>query len=87
MLNLFQDFNCGCYTGYTGKQCETDINECTSNPCQFNGTCYQRSVEAYYNSGMKGFDGLTFSYATAAGYVCNCIDGITGKIDLYCTDD
>lgn len=26
-----------------GKNCEIDINECESNPCQFNGTCLEHS--------------------------------------------
>ena len=68
-----------CYTGYDGKQCQVDIDECASTPCQYNGTCLQRSVEVYYNNGTKGFEDLTFSYSAAAGYVCNCISGITGE--------
>ena len=75
---FFQDFQCHCHPGYESKQCEVDINECATVPCQYNGTCYQRSVEAYYIDGTKGFENLTFSYDTAAGYVCDCIPGITG---------
>ena len=26
-------------SGFTGSFCETDINECLSNPCYFGGTC------------------------------------------------
>jgi protein crumbs len=26
---------CHSWPGYTGSLCETDINECSSNPCQF----------------------------------------------------
>ena len=76
---LLQDFLCQCYTGYDGKQCQIDIDECAAVPCQYNGTCHQRSLEIYYLNGTEGFDNLTYSYATAAGYVCNCIDGITGN--------
>ena len=75
---LLQDFSCQCYPGYDGKQCQIDIDECAAVPCQYNGTCHQRSLEIYYLNGTEGFDNLTYSYATAAGYVCNCIDGITG---------
>ncbi|XP_055957051.1 cubilin-like [Patella vulgata] len=30
---------CICNAGYTGRNCESDVNECLSNPCQNGGTC------------------------------------------------
>ena len=32
-------FTCSCVEGYTGTTCETDINECNSNPCEHSGAC------------------------------------------------
>nr|XP_039269162.1 sushi, von Willebrand factor type A, EGF and pentraxin domain-containing protein 1-like [Styela clava] len=32
------DFSCSCPTGYSGKTCEIDIDDCSSNPCH-NGYC------------------------------------------------
>ncbi|XP_015229901.1 PREDICTED: versican core protein isoform X1 [Cyprinodon variegatus] len=32
-------YSCSCSSGYTGHQCETEIDECQSNPCRNGGTC------------------------------------------------
>ncbi|XP_074532634.1 protein eyes shut homolog [Halichoeres trimaculatus] len=32
-------FTCKCSPGFTGTNCEIDINECDSSPCQHDGTC------------------------------------------------
>jgi uncharacterized membrane protein len=32
-------FKCECASGYDGKRCENDINECAASPCEHGGTC------------------------------------------------
>ncbi|KAK2174373.1 hypothetical protein NP493_805g01004 [Ridgeia piscesae] len=33
-------FACNCSFAYTGYQCQTEVDQCESNPCQQNGICY-----------------------------------------------
>ncbi|KAJ8978001.1 hypothetical protein NQ317_004546 [Molorchus minor] len=95
-------YTCDCTdTGYEGskitivtategtleKNCEIDINECESNPCQFNGTCLERSNQTLYNESLtsqfdielpESFD-RPFNYSDAFGYECLCVPGVTGQ--------
>ena len=42
--------------GYEGSQCQIDINECLSNPCQNNGYCTD-TVNGYQCGCFNGFKG------------------------------
>ena len=35
-------FDCDCDRGYEGYRCETEVNECLSNPCQHGAHCQDR---------------------------------------------
>lgn len=54
-----------------GKNCEVDINDCESNPCQFGGTCLEHSNISLYNqkdnNNLSAIFQQEFSYATANG--------------------
>ncbi|XP_053380724.1 protein crumbs-like isoform X2 [Mercenaria mercenaria] len=76
--DLIKDYNCTCFPGYNGKECQNDINECASTPCKFNSTCLQKSNKTLYDIDHPGFENLTFSYANASGYLCECVAGSKG---------
>lgn len=73
---------CNCNVGYTGKNCEIDIDECESSPCQNNGKCLQRSNMTLYTLPdrytLPSIFSEPFSYENASGYECICIPGIIG---------
>lgn len=48
---------CQCSLGYTGHLCETDINECESNPCLNDGICTDLVGGYSCNCADTGFEG------------------------------
>jgi hypothetical protein len=47
---------CQCAAGYTGRSCETDINECSSSPCGNGGECVD-GVDRFVCSCAAGYTG------------------------------
>ena len=58
MPRCLSDFNCMCNSGFTGKSCDIEINECESNPCYENGgQCEERQEGEYLCKCFEGFTG------------------------------
>lgn len=53
----FGDYKCTCSTGYTGRNCETDINECESSPCANGGTCAESGT--YKKASGRRLEGIS----------------------------
>lgn len=49
-------YECLCVTGVTGANCQININECDSNPCQF-GTCTDK-IGGYVCECEDGYEGV-----------------------------
>ena len=47
---------CQCVPGYNGTLCDVNINECSPNPCQNNGTCTD-DIDSYNCSCVTGYTG------------------------------
>lgn len=58
-------FTCLCRPGYTGHHCETNVNECHSQPCRHGGTCQDRD-NAYLCFCLKGTTGASVGWAGGA---------------------
>ena len=49
-------YTCSCVAGYTGTNCETDIDECAAFPCKNGATC-THGLNSYQCACATGFSG------------------------------
>lgn len=64
--------------GYTGAQCETDLDGCGSGPCQAGGRCVELSSETGRERLARLLSASRRPEASPR-YVCICPPGLTGK--------
>ncbi|VDI72176.1 Hypothetical predicted protein [Mytilus galloprovincialis] len=55
-MDEINGYSCTCQKGFTGRLCETNINECASNPCKHNSSCKDRTND-YQCSCQSGYMG------------------------------
>ena len=55
-MDGINSYTCDCASGFTGDRCETNIDECVSNPCESGGTCEDR-INSYTCSCSDSFTG------------------------------
>lgn len=55
---IISDIYCHCKPGFTGKLCQTNINECSSSPCKHNGSCIDK-IFAFVCKCQYGWIGKT----------------------------
>ena len=83
-------YSCVCVAGYTDAQCQTDVYECSSNPCQ-NGFCIDE-VNRYRCQCTPGYVGshceTNVDECAGDGTKCQnggrCLDGVN-KFDCDCS--
>nr|CAD7398371.1 unnamed protein product [Timema cristinae] len=58
LVSLMGDrYECECVQGFSGNDCEININECLSNPCQHGGTCVDGINSYNCLCGRTGYTG------------------------------
>jgi len=52
-------YTCDCIDGYTGDDCETNIDDCAGNPCEHDGVCLDRVASYECDCSGTGYTGDT----------------------------
>lgn len=66
--DMINSFKCSCPRGFTGSRCQTNIDECESNPCKNRGICHDE-IAGYSCECPAGFTGELEAFSTFASHV------------------
>jgi hypothetical protein len=93
---LLHRYSCDCVPGFTGQHCETNINECASNPCANGGVCMDlvdgfkcECPRGYYDARcLSDVDECASSPCKNGGtcedgvnqFICRCLPGYGGEL-------
>src|SRR5437868_144451 len=55
--DFLNSYRCDCVSGFSGSNCQTNINECTSQPCANGGTCIDQT-NSFTCTCIPGFSGI-----------------------------
>ncbi|XP_053072047.1 sushi, nidogen and EGF-like domain-containing protein 1 isoform X4 [Acinonyx jubatus] len=67
-------YSCSCLSGFTGRRCHLDVNECASHPCQNGGTC-THGINSFSCRCPAGFGGPTCETALSPCDTRECENG------------
>ncbi|XP_012517869.1 PREDICTED: sushi, nidogen and EGF-like domain-containing protein 1 [Propithecus coquereli] len=67
-------YTCSCLSGFTGRRCHLDVNECASHPCQNGGTC-THGVNSFSCRCPAGFGGPACETAQSPCDTKECQNG------------
>ena len=93
-FDLGSDFRCECFPGWTGELCDIDIDYCTDEPCDINGTmaCIDR-ISTYTCNCVLGYTGRNCSIdidECAVEEPClnnaTCVNGLFGQFVCICPE-
>lgn len=56
-IDGLKDYECQCRNGFEGRNCQNELDECSSSPCQNGATCMD-FVNSYACKCLPGFSGM-----------------------------